>query len=73
MAAINRAFYGRWLPVLSTGQTEYENWPERGYTGDCSGPEVGFEEITIDLPQARFWIAFGWSKILTMTGKRVRY
>jgi len=22
-----------------------------------SGPEVGFEDITIDLPEARFWVA----------------
>jgi len=30
---------------------------EYGLTGSCSsGPEVGFEEIAIDLPQARFWI-----------------
>jgi hypothetical protein len=26
-------------------------------SGTYSGPEVGFEEIAIDLPQARFWTA----------------
>ena len=26
-----------------------------GSTRSYSGPEVGFEDITIDLPEARFW------------------
>src|SRR6266567_1130293 len=27
-------------------------------SGNCSGPEVGFEEIRLDLPQARFWTSY---------------
>ena len=32
-------------------------------SGSYSGPEVGFEEIAIDLPEARFWIASGIQRI----------
>ena len=32
---------------------------DEGLTGSYSGPEVGFEEISIDLPQAHFWITSG--------------
>jgi hypothetical protein len=39
---------------------------------DYSGPEVGFEEIAIDLLQARFWITSDLPTIrgLTMVMKR---
>src|SRR6266849_1562452 len=29
-------------------------------SGNCSGPEVSFAEITVDLLEARFWIDSGW-------------
>jgi hypothetical protein len=35
-------------------------WADHGQPGSYSGPEVGFEEIAIDLRQARFWITSGW-------------
>jgi hypothetical protein len=31
-----------------------------GQSGSYSGPEVGFEEIAIDLRQARFWTMRQW-------------
>src|SRR3982074_3739889 len=34
--------------------------PKDRQCGSDSGPEVEFEDITIDLPEARFWIASGW-------------
>jgi len=31
--------------------------PSYEHPRNYSGPEVGFEDITIDLPEARFWMA----------------
>ena len=38
-------------------QREGIRCPHDGLTANCSGPEVGFGEIAIDVREARFWTA----------------
>ena len=51
--------YVRLAPAVDQGRNEPGDCGlcmGEGLTGSHSGPEVGFEEIAIDLLQARFWI-----------------
>ena len=58
-------------PVITSGQPQrgefvlrnqiydFGFWAGDEQSGSYSGPEVGFEKITLDLLQARFWITSG--------------
>ena len=39
-----------------------------GQNESCSGPEVGFEKIAVDLLQARFWRVIGTCPVTLLTG-----
>jgi hypothetical protein len=43
--------------IHASGMTSSCSCLDHGQTGGYCGPEVGFWEIAIDLPQARLWIA----------------
>src|ERR1035441_4115806 len=47
------------IPTCELRRSEASSAPvgsDDGQSESCSGPEVGFEEISVDLLQARFWI-----------------
>jgi hypothetical protein len=46
-------------PFWSACANRSQKLLDNGQPGSYSGPEVGFEEITLELLQVRFWIASG--------------
>src|SRR5450432_393923 len=65
--------YVRLAPAVDQGRNEPGDCGLRldeGLTGSYSGPEVGFEEIALVLPQARFWIVSLFPTTRQVTGRR---
>src|SRR5208337_2329217 len=59
LVGTTKVYPGVGADIVMESITLIEMWHAE-QPGNCSGPEVGFKEIAIDLLQPRLWIASGW-------------